>query len=84
MNCHTVYRNTRIVTLIGRFRDIIFHNIVCELGSTLMTKFNADLYAYSEPNKGKKTCNCEIATEIGYITVLYCATRTVKRSSTEL
>ena len=58
--------------------------------------FNTDLHAYCVPNKGKTRV---IVTEIGYITVqrdweftelvivgkvLYFATRTVKRSITEL
>ena len=43
INCNAVSRNTRIVTRIGRFRDMRFHNIV--------NKVHFDLHAHIELNK---------------------------------
>ena len=54
-------RNTRIVTRVGRFRDMRFHNIV--------NKVHFDWHAYIELNKGMKTCNYEIITKFRCITV---------------
>ena len=51
-------RNTKIVSRVGRFRDMRFH------------KVHFDLHAYIELNKGMKMCNYEIITKFRCITVL--------------